>query len=174
MLKQYNRGGILWVMDTQTLTSLIDQHAAVLVLYARQWCDVPEDVVQEAFVRLMQQSRPPQHPVAWLYRVVRNEALVQARSARRRQSREAKAARPDLAWFHPSVEADGLEPLAVAETLASLPLDEREVIVARLWGNLTFDEIAQLTGLSKATAFRRYEAGLARLRERLGVACPPR
>ena len=38
---------------------LIDAHAAPLVLYARLWCDAPEDVVQEAFLKLVRQGRPP-------------------------------------------------------------------------------------------------------------------
>jgi RNA polymerase sigma-70 factor (ECF subfamily) len=160
-------------MDVQTLTALIDRHTGALVLYARQWCAAPEDVVQEAFMQLVRQQPPPHHPVAWLYRVVRNAARLQARSARRRLQREAKVARPELTWFDPPDEAGGLDPQAVTAALAGLPLDQREVIVARLWGNLTFDEIAQLTGLSKATAHRRYEAALAALRARLGVTCPP-
>ncbi|MGC1719038.1 MAG: hypothetical protein WA746_08630 [Isosphaeraceae bacterium] len=31
-------------MDPDLLGNLLDQHAAVLELFARQWCDVPEDV----------------------------------------------------------------------------------------------------------------------------------
>jgi len=36
-------------MSPTEFARLIDAHAAPLVLYARQWCDAPEDVVQEAF-----------------------------------------------------------------------------------------------------------------------------
>src|SRR5437773_1965365 len=45
-------------------------------------------------------------------------------------------------------------------------------VVAHLWGGLTFEEVAQLAGCSSSTAHRWYLAGLAALRERLGVACP--
>jgi len=37
-------------MDPTFLGRLIDRHAAALVLYARQWCAAPEDVVQDAFL----------------------------------------------------------------------------------------------------------------------------
>jgi hypothetical protein len=37
-------------MDPDLLGNLLDQHAAALELFARQWCDVPEDVVQDAFL----------------------------------------------------------------------------------------------------------------------------
>ena len=61
---------------------------------------------------------------------------------------------------------------AAAEALGELPLEQREVLVARLWGGLNFNEIGELVGCSSSAAHRRYAAGLAALRERLGVACP--
>src|SRR5262249_25427490 len=51
--------------------------------------------------------------------------------------------------------------------LADLPLEQREVVVARIWGGLTFEDVARLAGCSLPTAHRRYQAALAALRERL-------
>ena len=79
-------------MGPDLLGRLVDQHAPALVLYARQWCAAPEDVVQEAFLKLVAQRQPPDNPLAWLYRVVRNGAVSAARTARRRQRYEAAAA----------------------------------------------------------------------------------
>jgi len=62
-------------MDHDWLGRLVDRHAAALELYARQWCDTPEDVVQEAFLKLASQRSLPDKPAAWLFRVVRNGAL---------------------------------------------------------------------------------------------------
>jgi RNA polymerase sigma-70 factor (ECF subfamily) len=45
------------------------------------------------------------------------------------------------------------------------------VVVARTWGGLGFEQIAELVGCSTSTAHRRYVAGLAALRERLEDAC---
>ena len=59
-------------MDSDWLGQLVDRHAAALELFARQWCDTPEDVVQEAFVKLAPQRTLPENPAAWLFRVVRN------------------------------------------------------------------------------------------------------
>src|SRR3954470_11679359 len=70
--------------DQKLLSRLLDKHSAALVLYAQQWCDGPEDVVQEAFIQLMQQKPLPQNVVGWLYRVVRNGAASQSRSQSRR------------------------------------------------------------------------------------------
>ena len=57
-------------MTPDLLGRLVDEHAAALTLFARQWCAAPEDVVQEAFVKLAARRPPPNDPAAWLYQVV--------------------------------------------------------------------------------------------------------
>jgi len=161
-------------MDTvgpEHLTRLLDDHGRALVLYARQWCDTPEDVVQEAFLKLVRQRTVPQNAVGWLYRVVRNGAISAARAASRRTRHEAEAARRREPWFVVS-SGTRLDAATATEVLMELPIEQREAIVARVWGGLGFDEIARLTGASKSSVHRNYHAGLAALRERLGFACP--
>jgi RNA polymerase sigma-70 factor (ECF subfamily) len=160
------------MMTPAEVARLMVQHAAPLVLYARQWCAEPEDVVQEAFVKLVRQSRPPPDVIAWLYRVVRNGAIDAAKMAQRRQRRESAAARP-VRWFV-EPEVDGLDANAAVAALQQLPPEQREVIVARHWGNLSFEQIAEAAGCSASTAFRRYTAGVEDLRRHLGVICPNR
>ncbi len=159
-------------MSLTDLTALIDAHAGALVLYARQWCGAPEDVVQEAFLKLVRQARPPRDPAAWLYRVVRNGALDAAKMARRRYQRESAAAR-SVRWFV-EPEVDGLDAETAVAALEKLAPQGREVIVARHWGGLSFEQIAEVVGCSASTAFRRYTAGIDELREQLGVVCPNR
>jgi RNA polymerase sigma-70 factor (ECF subfamily) len=158
------------MMGPEQLGQLIDAYAAALTLYARQWCAAPEDVVQEAFLKLSTRPDPPPHTVPWLYAVVRNLAISAARSDRRRRQHEARAAAQAPAWFAPP-DGTGLDAETVTATLQSLPLEEREVIVAHVWGGLTFEQIAPLIGASAATAYRRYAAGLAALRQKLRVPC---
>jgi RNA polymerase sigma factor (sigma-70 family) len=157
----------------ELLEHLAKQHAAALVLYARQWCGAPEDVVQDAFLKLAAQKKPPENPVPYLYRVVRNAALASSRAARRRRHHEAVAAARAPAWFAAS-EVAGLDVEATTAALQALPLPQREVIVAHLWGGLTFAQIGAVAGCSAATAYRSFVAGLSALRERLGVPCPNR
>jgi RNA polymerase sigma factor (sigma-70 family) len=159
-------------MTATELARLIDRHGAPLVLYARQWCDAPEDVVQESFVKLVRQRRLPGDVVAWLYRVVRNGALDASKIARRRQRRESAAARP-VRWFV-EPEVDGLDAEAAVAALEHLEHERREVIVAHLWGGLSFEQIGAVAGCSASTAFRRYTAGVEDLRTQLGVVCPNR
>ncbi len=159
------------VVDPKTLGRILDQHGAALVLYAQQWCAMPEDVVQEALLTLVRQPELPENLVGWLYRVVRNEAISASRSAGRRTRREAAVAHRDEPWFHPSA-ADRLDAAEATLALEQLPMPERETIVARLWGGLSFEEIAGLTGSSTSSVHRCYQRGLASLRERLNDPCP--
>jgi RNA polymerase sigma factor (sigma-70 family) len=157
------------MMDPQRLGQLIDEHAAALTLYARQWCRAPDDVVQEAFLKLAAQRRVPDNLIAWLYRVVRNGAITQARAEQRRRRHEHAAAVAD-AWFMPS-EGAAVDGQTARDALASLPLELREPLIAHLWGGLTFEQIGQVMGVSSSTAHRRYLEGLAVLRERLHIPC---
>jgi len=157
------------MMGPERLGFLIDRHAAALELYARQWCACPEDVVQEAFLKLSRQAPEPPQVVAWLHRVVRNAAISAGRSERRRQHHESTAARTP--WFTDDA-AGRLDAAALTEALASPAPDEREAIVAHLWGGLTFEQIAEVSGTSAATVHRRYAAGLNDLRTWLNLPCP--
>jgi RNA polymerase sigma factor (sigma-70 family) len=155
----------------EQLGRLFDAHAAALALYARQWCDGPEadDLVQDAF--LARQPAAPDQAGAWLHRVVRNAALTAGRSSRRRRSREEQAGRARAGpWF--SKVDDQLDAREAASHLSTLDPECREAIVARLWGGLTFEQIAELQGCGLTTAHRRYTTGLARLLERLERPCP--
>ena len=155
----------------ELLARLLDRHGAALALLARQWCGAAEDVVQEAFVRLARQRECPSDPVAWLYRVVRNGAITAGRAESRRRRHEQVASAAARGWF--ADEADTMiDAQAAADALAQVPLDEREIIVAHVWGGLTFEQIAELFQSSSSTVHRRYQAGLVALRELLGEACP--
>ncbi|MGO8744378.1 MAG: RNA polymerase sigma factor [Thermoguttaceae bacterium] len=158
-------------LGPEELSRLLDEHGRALVLYARQWCDTPEDVVQDALVLLVRQAVQPENAVAWLYRVVRNGAISALRSAGRRTQREAAVAHRAEPWFHAS-ESDRLDAQEATRALAELSIEQRETIVARLWGGLSFEQIAELAGCSTSSVHRWYQKGLAALRERLGEACP--
>jgi RNA polymerase sigma factor (sigma-70 family) len=153
------------------LSELLDGYGPALVLYAQQWCRTPEDVVQEALVELVRQPAVPANVVGWLYRVVRNGAISASRSESRRARREEEAAVGREPWFEVP-DSTSVDPKAATAALEQLPIELRETIVARLWGGLSLEQVAELTGVSLSTAWRRYRSGLAALRERLGVPCP--
>lgn len=144
-----------------------------MVLYASQWTDTPDDCVQESLIELVKQPVLPHSPVAWLFRVVRNRAISQARSAGRRMKHERHAAALLPAWSQPTEEPPFDEQELAAAIDMLLP-EHREVLVARVWGGLGFEEIAELVGAATSSAHRRYEAALANLRQVLGVAAQRR
>lgn len=150
-----------------------------LVLYARQWCRGPEDVVQEAFLRLgrlASQGNQVAEPKAWLYRAVRNAAISAGRAERRRQRHESQGARERSSWFVPPGKGTldaALDGAIVTAALDDLPEEAREALILHLWGGFSFSEIAPLMSSSRSTVHRQYLQGLQLLRERLGISCPP-
>jgi RNA polymerase sigma factor (sigma-70 family) len=158
-------------IDAELLGWLLDEHGPALALYASQWTDAADDCVQEAMVELAAQHWRPRQVVGWLYRVVKNRALNEARGKRRRRDREARAmaerlVRSSIAAFdHDDINA-------AAEALAQLDEQERELVVMRIWGGLTYEEIGAATKVSTATAHRQYERALTKLRTLFESPCP--
>ena len=168
-LKKNPERVVIPAMTPATLGELIGRLGPTLILLARQYTPAAEDAVQDAFVRLSSQRSFPANPEAWLFRTVRNRALDLHKAESRRKRREA-AHRP-AEWFNEST-VDGMDADVAVRALERLPGDERDVIIARLWGGLTLAEVASAFDCSTATAHRRYEAGIARLRQLLGEVCP--
>jgi RNA polymerase sigma-70 factor (ECF subfamily) len=160
-----NSRGLDW---PELLGRLFDRHSAALELYARQFCDCPEDVVQEAFIELSRLGEVPNDSAAWLFIVVRNKAFSALRNAKRRKGHEKASAANRHSWFKPS-HGDRIDAETAKTILEKLPREERETVIARLWGGLTFQQIAQLTGVTDSTAFRRYESALNALREKMRI-----
>ena len=158
-------------MSPHDFARLVDSHGPALILYARQWCHVPQDVVQDAFLKLFALGKPPEQVVPWLYRVVRNGAIDAAKTARHRRQREQAVAlnRPERWFVEPVV--DGLDAQTAVAAMQELPLEQREVLVARIWGGLSFEEIAALADCSASSAHRRFTAGIETLRQQLGETC---
>jgi RNA polymerase sigma-70 factor (ECF subfamily) len=148
--------------NAERLQALIDAHGAALVLYARQWCNAPEDALQEALIELLRQDPEPDRPVAWLFKTVRRRAMNLARGERRRVEHHRQAGRLRDPWFVVDTDLD-LDTERLAATLEQLPPVEREIVVARTWGELSFEQIAELVGLSTSSAHRRYRRALAML-----------
>ena len=158
------------MIDPEQLSRLFDRHAAALELYVRQWTPEAADIVQAAYVRLAEQKTVPRDPVAWLYRVARNLAVSQARSAAARRRREQAVGHDTNRWFaqptSPDVDID-----EVIVALQQLPQDQREVVVLRIWGGRTYDEIADITGSPRTTVYRKYQSALRELRDMLESPC---
>ncbi len=144
------------------------QLAPKLLLFARQWVASmadAEDVVQGAFIKFWQrhpEAGPEHYPL--LYAAVRSTALDLLRADSRRTRREQVVATdPEEPFFDDSVshheDAGNIE-----SALRKLPEAQREVLVLRIWGGLSFAEIATALGDSINTVASRYRYALEALR----------
>jgi RNA polymerase sigma-70 factor (ECF subfamily) len=151
-----------------------DAYAAQLVLYARHWNPehgAAEDVVQDVFLRLVEQPEHPQNVKAWLYRAVRNAAISAARTLRRRKDREARVATERPEWFH-QYPGDLIDARAAQDALAALPETQREVVILRIWARMTLQEVADTVALPLSTVHDQYRAALAAVRKQMESSCP--
>jgi RNA polymerase sigma-70 factor (ECF subfamily) len=127
-----------------------------------------EDAVQAALTRLAGQPRRLaglDHPWPYLLRMVRNEVLA---GVRRRQQSKAAGTLADLVTHCPVDEAEREEShQAVWTALRTLPPDQAEVVVLKIWEELTFAQIGEVLEISPNTAASRYKYGMARLTSRL-------
>ena len=129
-----------------------------------------EDAVQSALVSIV--SRPlilakADNPWHYLLRMVRNESLVVLRKKRRWTFGMG------LSDLLTSTSVDEVEQAethrAVWLALRSLPTDQREVVVLKIWEGLTFQEIADVLDCTLPTAASRYRYALQKLTTKLRV-----
>jgi RNA polymerase sigma-70 factor (ECF subfamily) len=144
---------------------LYELKAAELILYGRALGlshAEAEDVLQETFLALMQQPQPPLRLEHYCVRSFRNRALNYRRSLWRRLTRELESRR----WFEKSAGENPAERAAM-RCLAGLPVEQREVIVLKIWHRYTFEEIGQLLETSPNTIAGRYRYGLQKIKLQL-------
>jgi len=126
-----------------------------------------EDAVQDVFVRI---ARSPgvvalaRDPKAYLLTMVRRSAVDLFR--RRREVRGVTAPNLLVASNDPGRAADAVRASGLA---AQLPPALREVVYLKHFGELTFVQIARVTGVPTFTAASRYRLALGRLRKQMGV-----
>ena len=140
-----------------------------LLLFARQWVRSradAEDVVQEAFVRFWRRNHNVDNR-ALLYATVRSIALDLIRRDSRRTRREAEALSESKQAIEPQFESVDEAQFALAGAVDRLPHDQREVLVMKIWNELTFAEIAMALEISQNTAASRYRYALAALKKML-------
>ena len=129
--------------------------------------DDADDAVAEAMLGLMKQGkrlRSVRKPKAYLFAAVRHAAWQNGRA-----SKTSSASLDTTECDAPA--APGQDPaasLAVKDALMALPDEQREVVVLKVHGLLTFAEIAEVTNVSPNTAASRYRYAVEKLRLELG------
>jgi RNA polymerase sigma-70 factor (ECF subfamily) len=140
------------------LARAYDAHAAPLYRFLSGFLGGPqdaEDVLQSVFAKLAERRLEEIDDLgAYLWTAARNEA----RSVGRRRPGPYLLSRP-------GVREEPGEREAVERALASLPAEQREVVLLRVFEELTFEETAERLGISPDTAASRFRYAKEKLKE---------
>ena len=149
----------------------LEEHASKFLLFARQQTRSEadaQDLVQESVLEAIQrrgEHTPP--PPALVFATIHRRAIDLARRNGRRAGRENAAfAEPPEPWFDTSVE-DRERALLIQCAMAKLPEIYRQVVTLKLWGGLSFAEIAGTLCIPANTAASRYRYALVELRKQM-------
>jgi len=170
--------------DTQAFNDLVERHqsrAYNLCVRMLGDADAAADVAQDAFISaykhlpsLRGEFRP------WLMRIVANGCRDVLRSKKRRPSVSLDLERDDddTPAMQIADTSDGPEAAlmkselqkTIAGALAEIPDDQREVIILSDIQGLSYQEIADMTGINIGTVKSRLNRARSRLRELLMAA----
>ncbi len=152
-----------------------------LFLYARQQarCDADaEDIMQDALVQLVravesgsfngERSKWP----SYAYTAIRHLAMDRGRREEVRRSNLQRfrdgmeASEYPEPWLQSSQD-DEHQRLQMEALLRTLPSEFAEVVVLRIWGEHTFQQIADMTFTNLSTVTSRYRYAMQALRKKL-------
>ena len=153
----------------ELLAALYESHGPALRRFVQNLtrnAALTEDVVQETMVRAWQRpqilERDADAARAWLFTVARNLVIDDARSARSR--REVPAKDEDGGGAVPDRTDAVLDSILIADALASLSVEHRQIVVDAYFLGHTVPEIARRHSIPEGTAKSRLHYGLRGLR----------
>jgi RNA polymerase sigma-70 factor (ECF subfamily) len=159
--------------DSECLAALVERHHSRLLGFLYRMCcgdrALAEDLVQEAFLRLIRRIDSYRYPrpfKPWLYAIAANLARDHFKSADARRTSaltEAADSLPGLNLDDSLLAWDDARRVAAA--LAGLPAGQREAVVLRYYEDLSLDEVAEALRIPVGTVKSRLSLGLKRLHE---------
>jgi RNA polymerase sigma-70 factor (ECF subfamily) len=162
-------------IDPAIVAALYVKHAEELrcfILGVLRSADLTTEVLQNTFAKAVEVGHTAREETlkGWLFRVAFNEAMA----LRRRQAVRDRAARK-LADAAPAVVESPVDQACRWETvtrvraaLAQLPPQQRQVVQMRMYEQKKFITIAEELELPLGTVLTRMQAGLKKLRGKLG------
>jgi len=171
-------GVLVEMADTaeRLLEELYDTYSRPLFRYSLALTCSPddaEDAVQVVFVRVSREWKRlvrVKNVKAYLFSAVRNAAFNILRGKRRRDALHESI----CSDFQVRQQVDGgelrVDGRVLCEALDDLPVDQREVLVLKVFDEMTFKEIADTVGASVNTVASRYRYGIDKLRQALEVS----
>ena len=164
--------------NTQALEILVYRHkdkiyTTIFLLVKDKY--IAEDIFQETFLKMIKTLNDNRYSeqgkfLPWATRVAHNLCMDHFRKVRQHipvvleDGREISLLMP----YATESAAEGMERrqthAGVRQLIEELPEEQQEVVVLRIYGNLSFKEIADATGVSINTALGRMRYGLINLR----------
>jgi RNA polymerase sigma-70 factor (ECF subfamily) len=138
-----------------------------------------EDLFQDAFLKMIRNIREGNYAeqgkfLPWASRIAHNLCMDHFRRTRTKLP-VTLASGEDIMELLAGSESDNTPKMEQRQTeqclkklLVQLPEEQREVIVLRVYGDLSFKEIAEITSVSINTALGRMRYGLINLRKMIG------
>jgi RNA polymerase sigma factor (sigma-70 family) len=158
----------------RAIPDVVRHYERPLLRYARALLGsnaAAQDVVQEAFLRLLGKVRGVQSLSAWLGRVTHNLAVDHLRREARMQKLHLAAAADPMATPTVAPEPGRSDLEAVLEReLHRLGVNERAVIVLKVLEGRSYKEISAVTGLSTSNVGYLIHHGLKKLAAQLEAA----
>lgn len=148
---------------TEQLRAMYEHYRTELYVFAlsiTRCKQSAEDAVHEAFRNVLGNGAAPEALRPYLFRCVRNAALDELRSVKRRGRRDSIFASAQ----ETKTASSALTASEMDEILERLSPDERECIVLKLYSGLSFKEIAETRHASPNTVASWYRRGLSKLR----------
>ena len=158
----------------QTLEDIYRQHRQGLYSLALSITRQPhqaEDAVHDAFARLCRMTESPRgDPVAYVYAAVRNAALDQIRRRRTAAGSTVSIFETTMADERPTpdqVVAQQERDAMIRQIVEQLPDQQRQVVVMKIYGGLTFQQIAASFDAPLSTISSRYQRALDNMKEKM-------
>ncbi len=156
------------------LAQVFSQLEAPLVGYTRRHLrgdvETAREVVQEAFVKLCCQAWPEIEPraTAWLYRTCRNHAIDlyrrEGRMSTVHSSNEIQSIADRNASSPEQLASDCEQQSRVRALVQRLPDTQQEILRLRLQSDLSYKQIAEVTGLTVTNVGYHIHQAIASLR----------
>ena len=140
---------------------------------------IAEDLFQDAFLKMIRNIREGNYAeqgkfLPWASRIAHNLCMDHFRRTRTKLP-VTLASGEDIMELLAGSESNSTPKIEQRQTeeslkklLVQLPEEQREVIVLRVYGDLSFKEIAEITSVSINTALGRMRYGLINLRKMIG------
>jgi len=139
--------------------------------------DLANDIFQDTFIKVMTSLRKKKYEergslISWIIRIAHNLIIDHYRKEKRLQTVSNENSEYDL-FNNANFSDKNIEEIIVKEQIESdvrklldtLPFEQKQVVLLRLFGDLSFKEISELTGVSINTALGRMRYALINLRK---------